>query len=51
MIDEKCIFKVTFSDKFSSDKCLNSDKIRYKQLRYLQAAHQDFSVKIQSFFV
>lgn len=38
-------FKVTFSDKFSSDK------IKSKQLRYLRIAHSNLSVKIQSFFV
>lgn len=44
-------FKVTFSDKLSSDKFLDSDNIQYKRLCYLHAAYQNFSVKIQSFFV
>lgn len=48
---KNAFFKVTFSDKFSSDKFLDSDKIQYKQLRYLHATHRNFSVKIQSFFV
>lgn len=44
-------FKVTFSEKFSSDKFLNAGKVQYKQLRYLHTAHLNSNVKIQSFFV
>lgn len=43
-------FKVTFSDKFSADKFLNSDEIQYKQLCYLHIAHQNLRVKIHSLY-